>query len=58
MTPKEIQASLDKISDDIHKTFPTQLARLAQLDGHMATVRMVIDHIHAEATKGERDEPV
>lgn len=58
MTHKEILAELDKISAAIHKTFPTQLARLEQLDGHMATVRMVIDHIHAEATKGVRDEPV
>lgn len=46
-----LQKALKDIADSLHKQYPREQARLAQLDSHLATVAMLIDHIHNEAAK-------
>lgn len=50
MTRAEVHKALDQIKAYIHKTF-TDPARLEQFDAHVATVGMVVDHLHDEASK-------
>lgn len=48
MTREEMQAALDGVKAAAHDQFPAAAARLAQLDSHLQTVGMVIDHLHDE----------
>jgi hypothetical protein len=48
---EEILADLDDIKTAVHDRFPGARARLDQLDSHLATVRMVVEHIHEEAAR-------
>lgn len=41
-------ALLDDLKTDLHDRFPGADARLAQLDGHLATVAMVVNHLFDE----------
>lgn len=45
-------AVLDELSTQLHDEFPDARARLEQFDAHLATVRMVVDHIYDEAETG------
>ena len=47
----EAQAALARVSDAMHAQFSTNTARLNQLDSHMATVAMVVDHLFDEADR-------
>jgi hypothetical protein len=49
------KALLDEISDEMHNRFPNQGARLEQLDAHLATVAMVIDHLRDEEVRHGAD---
>lgn len=51
MSREDIQAALDKMRGSMHEQFPEHAARLEQLDSHIATVAMVVDHIHDEAAR-------
>jgi hypothetical protein len=49
-------ANLDAISAMMHSRFddnPGSQARLTQLDNHMATVRMVLEHTFEEAERSK-----
>jgi len=45
--------ALDNVQESAHARFdyPGCTARLAQLDDHMATVRMVLDHLFDESAR-------
>lgn len=44
-------AALDEVKAAVHEKFPNATARLAQLNSHLATSRMVVEHIHEEAAR-------
>jgi hypothetical protein len=48
MTFEEAKAQLEIVRDAMHEEFPDATDRLAQLDSHMATVEMVIQHLYEE----------
>jgi len=48
MDRTEIQAALRQIGEAMHDQFPGARERLAQLDSHLATVAMVVDHTYEE----------
>lgn len=48
MTRAEVLAALDEVRQAMHDQFPDNAARLGQLDSHIATVAMVVDHLHDE----------
>ncbi len=45
----DLTARLDAIRQEAHDTFPDNRGRLEQLDSHLATVAMVIEHMADEA---------
>lgn len=51
MDLEAIVAALDDVKTAMHEQFPDAAARLAQLDSHLATVVMVVEHIHEEAAR-------
>jgi len=53
VTLEQAQATLDKLKTTMHSQFdyPGSSDRLAQLDSHVATVAMVIDHLFDEAQR-------
>ena len=56
---RDHRKTLDELLEDARTRYPEQTDRLDQLDGHVGTVRMVLDHMadehvrhgHAEARK-------
>jgi hypothetical protein len=48
VTRDEMKAALDDVKSALHEQFPGHDARLDQFDSHLATVAMVVDHIHDE----------
>jgi hypothetical protein len=53
VTHDEALKALAGVKQSMHDQFPDARARLEQLDAHMATVAMVVDHIHDEAERGQ-----
>lgn len=57
MTHDEMHKALADVKDAVHKSFEdehgTHRARLGQFDSHVATLDMVLDHIHDEAEREE-----
>ena len=51
LSREDLQVALERIRNAMHDQFPDAVARLEQLDSHMATVAMVVDHIHEEADR-------
>lgn len=51
MTRAKMQAALESVKAAMHTQFPEHRERLEQLDDHLATVAMVVDHIHDEAAR-------
>jgi len=53
MTRDQAQAALSKVQAAMHEQFadPDSQPRLAQLDSHIATVAMVVDHLYDEAER-------
>lgn len=47
----DAKQQLKAISKELHRKFPEATDRLHQLDSHLATVAMVVDHIHDEAAR-------
>jgi hypothetical protein len=48
---KDHKAALEAVRQELHSQFPRETDRLQQLDHHVATVAMVIDHLHDEAPR-------
>lgn len=48
---EDLKAALAKIRKQAHDRFPGQPARLEQFDAHVATVEMLLDHLHDEAAR-------
>jgi hypothetical protein len=55
MTKKAALAVLSDLQKTAHTqfTYPGVSARLAQLDDHIATVRMVVDHLFDESARSK-----
>lgn len=53
MSRDDAKIALDDIRTAMHDQHPDNRARLDQLDSHLATVAMVIDHLYEEAARGE-----
>lgn len=55
LTQAKALSSLDEITAMMHDRFdyPGSAARLIQLDNHMATVRMVLEHMFEEAERSK-----
>lgn len=53
MDRDEARQMLDDLAAAMHEQFADeqQAARLAQLDAHLATVRMTVDHLYDEADR-------
>lgn len=51
-TRAEKLSALDELSKQLHEEFPDAGPRLEQFDAHLATVRMVVEHIYDEAETG------
>ena len=51
MTRDQALAALDKVKAAMHEQYPDNTARLEQLDAHIATVAMVVDHLFDEAER-------
>lgn len=51
-TRAEKLAVLDELRAQLHAEHPENRARLEQLDSHLATVSMVVDHLYDEAETG------
>lgn len=51
MTREQALAALEQVKVGMHETFPAATDRLAQLDAHLATVAMVVEHIDDEAAR-------
>jgi hypothetical protein len=47
------QEALEGVRAAMHDQHPGNGARLEQLDSHMATVAMLVDHLYDEAARGE-----
>jgi hypothetical protein len=52
MTREEAKKHLDAVKTAMRKTHPGNPARLDQLDAHLATADMVVDHLFDEAETG------
>lgn len=52
MTREEAQKNLNTLVTGMKKTHPDNTPRLEQLDAHVATVAMVVDHLFDEAETG------
>ena len=48
MTGEQAKAALDKVQAAMHEQFPGAVERLAQLDSHLATVDMTVEHLFDE----------
>jgi hypothetical protein len=48
-TAADLTGRLDAVRRDAHDAFPDNAGRLEQLDSHLATVAMVIEHMADEA---------
>ena len=61
---RDYKAQLDKLGAELHQRYPDHPDRLAQLDAHLATVAMVIEHLadeevrHKSTASGERRDTV
>lgn len=53
MTAEEALSTLDKIKTDMHKQFPKNVGRLEQLDHHIATAAMAVEHLFDEQVRTE-----
>lgn len=51
MDLEEILTFFNDVRTAMHDRFPEARARLEQLDSHLATVAMVVEHIHEEAAR-------
>jgi len=51
LTADKAKAQLDGIRAAMHEQYPDNTARLEQLDAHIATVAMVVDHLFDEAER-------
>lgn len=51
MTREDMHAALADVKTALHEQFPDAAVRLDQFDSHLATVAMVVDHIHDEAER-------
>ena len=55
LTRENAHALLDDLSKEMHDQHPDNRARLEQLDAHVATVAMVVDHLYDEAARLEKE---
>jgi hypothetical protein len=46
------KAAIEKVRQDMAAQHPDNLPRLEQLDSHLATAAMVVDHLFDEADRG------
>jgi hypothetical protein len=53
MSRDDALSALDGVRAAMHDRHPGNRARLEQLDCHLATVAMVVDHLYDEAARGE-----
>ncbi len=51
MTQDEALAALAQVRQAMHEQFPDHPARLAQLDGALATAGMAVEHLHDEQAR-------
>lgn len=50
-TRESVSKAVRDIGEQLHMQHPEAVARLEQLDAHLATVAMVVDHIYDEAER-------
>lgn len=56
LTRANAHALLKDLTTEMHDQHPDNRARLEQLDAHVATVAMVVDHLFDEAARLETKE--
>lgn len=50
---KSVTDAIDGIAADLHSKFSGNAGRLEQLDAHLATVKMVIEHLYDEDARSK-----